>query len=319
MFAIVIESIAALLVLGMLYQYVSSKRDQRKLPPMGEMIDIGTHRLHVLHSQSFQTGPSVILEAGGGMTSSSWMLVQPEIAKFANCISYDRAGLGYSEQDPSPATILNSVNDLYQLLAKLNLPKPYILVGHSYAGLLNQLYAKLHPDDVAGIVLVDATHEEWLKIVPFPSAGALTLFRILTFFGVLRLFIRKLFPLPKTLPVQMRQRIYAEASVSKGIVNNKAIFTKTNIKKIFAAFADIPRLNKPLTVITAGLRSGPERKFAEKQTVLQKDLVSRSIQGQQVIAEKSGHFIPFWQPELIVSAVDEMIKKLEKEGSANPL
>src|SRR5688572_24567737 len=94
---IIIVCLFSLLALGALYQFVASKLAQRKFLSLGEMVDISDNRpLHVVRTQSFEHGPTVILEAGNGLTSSSWMLVQPEIAKFANCMSYDRAGFGSS-------------------------------------------------------------------------------------------------------------------------------------------------------------------------------------------------------------------------------
>src|SRR3990167_3642864 len=96
------------------------------------------------------------------------MLVHSEMAKCANCLSYDRAGFGWSRGSAAPCTSQNSVKDLHDLMLKLSLPKPYILVGHSYGGMLNRLYTEMYPDEVAGIVLVDAYHEEQLKTIPLP-------------------------------------------------------------------------------------------------------------------------------------------------------
>ncbi|MEI6790554.1 MAG: alpha/beta hydrolase [Myxococcaceae bacterium] len=310
MLELILAVIGLLFASGVLYQYVSNRMDKYRFPPLGEIISIENRFFHIVRTQISHKGPTVILDAGNGLTSSSWMLVQPEITKFANCISYDRAGFGWSDRSHEPNTSLNCVKDLHALLHRLNLPKPYILVGHSYGGMLSQLYAKLYPEDVAGIVLVDTYHEKQVKLVPMPSAGILNIFKIIAFLGIFRLFIQKLFPLPKTLPAQMRQRIHAEISAYTWIKTTKDVFAR--IDENLTHFRNMPILNKPLTVISAGLCVGPELKVQAQIDKLQKELVLRSTQGSQIIAEKSSHNIPFSQPEVIVNAVYEMIKNHAK-------
>ena len=89
----IICSLIGFIFIGAVYQFWSAKQDQRIYLPFGEMIGIKNHRfLHVIRKKISEQGPSVILEAGNGLSSTSWMLVQPEIEKFTNCLSYDRAG-----------------------------------------------------------------------------------------------------------------------------------------------------------------------------------------------------------------------------------
>jgi len=131
-----------------------------KLPPPGRMIDIGGHRLHV--QISGESGPSVILESGLAATSLTWALVQPLIAQFAHVMSYDRAGLGWSDDATRPATALNAVQDLEALLDRAGLPAPFLLVGHSFGGLIARIFQQRHPELVAGLVLVDpVVRDEW--------------------------------------------------------------------------------------------------------------------------------------------------------------
>jgi len=131
-----------------------------KLPPPGRMIDIGGRRLHV--QISGESGPSVILESGLAATSLTWALVQPLIAQFAHVMSYDRAGLGWSDDATRPATALNAVQDLEALLDRAGLPAPFLLVGHSFGGLIARIFQQRHPELVAGLVLVDpVVRDEW--------------------------------------------------------------------------------------------------------------------------------------------------------------
>ena len=301
--------IGLIVFIGAAYQFWSVKRDQRIYPPLGEIIGIKDHRfLHVVRKIISEHGPSVILEAGNGLSSTSWMLVQPEIEKFTNCLSYDRAGFGWSPQNPADNTSSSNVEDLHDLLSKLDIPKPYILVGHSYGGLLNLLYAHRYPKEVAGIVLVDAYHEEQLKVIPLPSPTMMRILKIASIFGVFRLLVNKLFPLPPTLPVAMRKRIQAEITCYNWVSTMQDIFSHADENLL--PLKNLPTLNKPMAVISAELHSGAELKFKDRICELQKDLVRKSSSGYQIIAENSTHNIPFSQPKLIIATIKEMIAQL---------
>jgi pimeloyl-ACP methyl ester carboxylesterase len=127
-----------------------------KYPPPGELVDIGGRRLHVQISGNASVGaPTVILEAGLAATSLSWASVQPLIANFARVASYDRAGLGWSDNSLAPATARHAADDLHLLLDRAELPAPYILVGHSLGALIARMFQQRHPETVAGLVLVD--------------------------------------------------------------------------------------------------------------------------------------------------------------------
>src|SRR5690606_28471284 len=87
-------------------------------------------------------------------------------ARFARVVTYDRAGLGWSDPAPGPRTAEAMVADLRALLRAAGVPAPYVLVGQSFAGLLVRLYAYLHPSEVAGLVLVDGAHEDQYQRFP---------------------------------------------------------------------------------------------------------------------------------------------------------
>ena len=97
-----------------------------------------------------------ILEAGFGGSSTDWRDVQPQLGRTTRTCAYDRAGLGSSVAMPGVHDADDEVRDLQQLLFSARIAPPYVLVGHSYGGLLSRLYAYEHPRDVAGMVLVDA-------------------------------------------------------------------------------------------------------------------------------------------------------------------
>lgn len=103
--------------------------------------------------------PTVVLDAGSPDTSAAWRWVQPRIAREARVCSYDRLGLGKSGQPPSgaPRTASEQVHELHALLTLARIPKPYVIVGHSWGGLLAVLFTHMYPRVVVGAVLFDPT------------------------------------------------------------------------------------------------------------------------------------------------------------------
>lgn len=152
-----------LMLAGAVYQAAATAADARRYPPPGQRIDVGGHRLHLYCMGSGL--PTVIMEAGAGGFSLHWGLVQPELAKTTRVCSYDRAGLGWSDPRPGPTTSRGVAHELHELLTRAGVPGPYVLVGHSIGGFHVRFYAAEHPEQVAGMVLVDPSVEDADRIV----------------------------------------------------------------------------------------------------------------------------------------------------------
>ena len=148
------------LVIGAIYQALATEADQRSaFPGPGEMVEVGDHRLHL--NCVGQGSPTVVLDGGWGYTSVEWTgWVQPDVAKHTRVCSYDRAGMGWSEPGSGPPDANRVPSDLHALLQEANEEGPYVLVGHSLAGLYCRVYAERYPEEVAGMVLVDSTHPD---------------------------------------------------------------------------------------------------------------------------------------------------------------
>jgi pimeloyl-ACP methyl ester carboxylesterase len=124
-----------------------------------QRVDIGQGRHLNLYCRG-DRGPTVIFDAGTGEQSWDWRYVQPAVGRHARACAYDRAGYGFSDAATRPGTAANAVDDLHALIKAAHLPTPVILVGHSYGGLVSQLYTYVFPREVAGLVLVDTYHED---------------------------------------------------------------------------------------------------------------------------------------------------------------
>ena len=149
------------------FQAVATRVDAVRLRPPGKFVTIPDGVLHF--QQLGNEGPTVILESGLAATSLSWVLTQAEIGCFARAISYDRSGLGFSKPSRRPHSLDQMLTGLHHLANAAAWPRPYTLVGHSFGGLLVQTYAHLHPEHVAGLVLVDPVSiADWSN--PSPSS-----------------------------------------------------------------------------------------------------------------------------------------------------
>jgi pimeloyl-ACP methyl ester carboxylesterase len=121
----------------------------------GHLVAIGAGRSLYLHCEG--TGsPTVILEAGFGGNSNDWSEVEGPLGRATRTCAYDRVGLGSSLPIPGVHDAADEIADLSRLLDDADIPPPYVLVGHSYGGLLVRLFAHANSFNTAGIVLVDS-------------------------------------------------------------------------------------------------------------------------------------------------------------------
>jgi pimeloyl-ACP methyl ester carboxylesterase len=167
---------------GATYQWLATRKELAATPPPGHLVDIGGYRLHLWCSGD--GAPAVILDTGLGGSSADWGFVQPDVARFTRVCSYDRAGMGYSDPGPSPRTARRIASELAELLIRSGINGPAVLVGASIAGFDVRVLASDHPERVAGLVLVDASHEDQALEVPRMAR----FIPLLSTIGVLRLF-----------------------------------------------------------------------------------------------------------------------------------
>lgn len=329
--------IAAVLLLQIAAQLLCLWLDGRKFRAPGTLIKIKNRTVHV--HQLGAGAPPIVLEAGIAATSLNWSILQPQLAQMATTYSYDRAGFGWSKSQNRECTLQRMSDDLHELAMALNIPRPYVLMGHSYAAYILRVYAQRFPEELAGIILVDPlTPEEWIKPrrfqrwqlrrgVWFSRAGAalgsigvnrfcLWLLqrgnsavpsRVLSVFGARasetgHRILGELAKLPPETVRLIRERwSHAEFFLTM------ARYIRTLPAAAAEASQSLIPAHIPVTVIS-GAHQPPVR-MAEHQAI-----AAHSLHGRHLVAANSAHWIHLDQPELIVEAFCEMTEKLKAES-----
>ncbi|HEU0002237.1 MAG TPA: alpha/beta hydrolase [Ktedonobacteraceae bacterium] len=312
------------LVVTSIYQLISIARDERKYPPAGKLVDVGGYRLHV--TIQGEGGPTVVMDAGLAHISTVWSLVQPEVTTFARVCTIDRAGHAWSDAGPLPRTSRQICEELHALLANASIEGPYVLVGHSFGGLNMYLYASLYPDEVTGLVLLDALSRDIDLYTPrefslFILANRLKyrVYSPLTRLGITRLYLRlkgvdAAQDFIVHLPLELRYSTIA------GYLRKTFIAAARECASLRASVQQArlaqPLRDIPLVVIAHGLpemfaghMSAEEAAQAEQHwQQMQAELARLSPSGTYMIAEKSGHKIHIDQPELVVDAIRQVVE-----------
>jgi pimeloyl-ACP methyl ester carboxylesterase len=303
-----VGGLLALAVIGAIYQVVATQIDQRTYPPPGEMVDAGTHSLHI--NCLGEGGPTVILEAANFGMSAHWVRVQQQLAKTTRVCAYDRAGLGWSEAGPEPRDARQISSELHTLLnGAADTEGPYVLVGHSYGGLYARMYAARYPDQVAGVVLVDSSHPEQFTRSPQGRAmyektrrmGAVIPW--LTRLGVIRLI--NFYPAHPDLPSQQRAQIEAFNSSTRQVATTVEEFSAT--PQTNAQVRGSQSLgDKPLAVVSAGEQSSDWLEMQDELAALSSQSIHRVVDGathESLLYDKGDSQVTSAAIEQVVDAV----------------
>jgi pimeloyl-ACP methyl ester carboxylesterase len=312
---------------------VAAQNASPPLPAPGRLVDLGGWRLH-LHCTGVRATaqPLVVLEAGAGDFSVDWSLVQPSVARFARVCSYDRAGSGWSDLGPRPRTMEQISWELHELLARAGERAPYLLVGHSYGGALVRIFQRAYPADVVGLVLVDAQSDDPIRMLPggkvgrssdlatgapippVKPAGPLRESEVPPrIIALIEPQLRQMAPHandpPRDLlpPAAQRMRTWTLGQLKHALSNDNPVEAEElALLRADRARSPHPLGDLPLVVLSRG-RAEEDATGEEGHRREQTDLVALSRSGRQVVAGRSGHHIPLQEPELVVTAIRDVL------------
>lgn len=299
----------------------SAERREARRPPLGEWIELDGRRLHLRRVGT--GGPSIVIESGGGASSVMWWPLQDRLAALSTVVTYDRAGLGWSDPAPLPRTLVERADELHSLLRCAQIPPPYVLVGLSYGGPLIRLFAAQHRELVAGLVFVDIGHE-----AVFSEPGALKYVRlsarmfrvasVLVALGVTRVLrIRGIPTSPTALPyTEVQQRIlhsrFPPAHAFRAGADEFA-----SMQGIAGAMQGLGRPgvlgSLPVVVLSHGKPfPGPFAVLETNHLRGQQELAALSSNSGLVIATNSSHAIPLEEPQLVLDAITRVFTEVRR-------
>ncbi|MDC2866459.1 alpha/beta fold hydrolase [Bacillus sp. BP-3] len=213
--------------------------------------------------------PTIVMDAGYGDYSKTWSSIINEISLLTEVLVYDRAGLGKSEKSLNPRTSQEMVEELNQLLIKMKIQPPYILVGHSFGGVNMRIYATKYPNNVAALLLIDSTPESYKE---------------------------------RFLPTMSKefQQAYNDQFIYESTYDE---FT-ASLKQLKQTKQ---QLNVPLIVLSAGKKDHYSKKSQELWNEMQKEILEISTKSELIIAENSTHYIQNDEPFVVIDAIQRLI------------
>jgi pimeloyl-ACP methyl ester carboxylesterase len=307
-------AITAAVLASVAYQEAAAARDRRRFPPPGRLVDVSGRKLHML--EAGHGTPTVVIVPALGDNVLVWMRIQRALASEMRVCVYDRAGIGWS--DPSPRgrrTIDGAAGDLRALLDAAGIEPPLILVGHSIGGAIARRFATRYPDMVAGMVLVDSSHERQSErhgVNGFPYGRPANLRRAvrvqLRILGARRLAAA--LGLLRALDADIDREVLAEHAGAHRAIMLSTRQRRAVVREIvmMARIAETPPPlgSIPLTVITAGGRIIPGWRE------MQDELAALSARSIHITAQQSGHYVHLDEPELVVQAIRNLVRRVAR-------
>lgn len=245
-----------------------------------EKYSLATTKGKLQYNISGNGKPNIILINGGSGPIEGWGKIITEISNSSSVFSYNRLGVTGSDKPKEPQDGITIIKTLREALTIIDFEPPFLLVGHSLGGLYANLYARLYPNEVAGVVFLESSHPKDLSLNEYQGKTVKSINKVFTLFDSLS--FHKQF--------------------------NEVNFVKETVNQIqqIDSFPEIP-----VYVITGGKenRLMPE-KVRKKRLDNQKELLSLSRNSKHIIAEKSGHFPQLSDATIVVNSIKDCIKQI---------
>jgi pimeloyl-ACP methyl ester carboxylesterase len=327
--AVLVVVIAAV-VSGSAYEWFGRRSARRYHPPRGTLVDVDGRRLQ-LDCRGTGT-PTVVLESGLDIIGSlSWGLVHDSLAATARTCAYIRAGIVWSDPRQDPFTASGVADDLHAALRAAGERGPLVLAGHSLGGPLILTFTGRFPDEVAGLVMVDASHPDQLeRLKPYmpggemPSVTPLKVGAALSWSGLVRLLTRGS-QQQAAQPDADKRAVETYASTSLG----GALRELEGLEQVLGEAGQYRQLgDRPLVVLTAmkpptaaeRAASGmsEEQAVGMKQAwlVMQREEATWSSRSRHEVLDDASHYIQFDRPDVVIRAVREVVADVRAGGAA---
>jgi pimeloyl-ACP methyl ester carboxylesterase len=303
---------AAAGVASLAYQTIAEARDRRRFPPPGRLVDVGGRRLHMMTAG--EGSPAVvIIPALGEPVLGWWHVLQGAAAEAQACV-YSRAEIGWSDPPPHwQRTPELMAADLYALLCAAGITPPYVLVGHSMGGVVARCFYAQHPGLVAGMLLVDSSHEQqaerfaalgwwrgrvlYFRVAMQRQARVLGILRLVASAGLVR---GPGAEIAREAPPEYA-RAYRAILLSS---RERRVAVREWLMMAFMKGAPPGLDSIPLTVLT---RAASTRWDWPVWAQMQHELAALSSDSEHIRAQEAGHYIHLDEPELVIQAIRDLV------------
>lgn len=299
-------------VAGLVVESAAEASDRQSYTAPGTFYGVDGHQMHIICVG--ESSPTVILEAGAGHFSATWAWVQANVAESTRVCAYDRAGYGWSESATAPRDAAHIAAELHTLLAMAGEEPPYVMVGHSVGGIYVRVFNAQYPDEVAGMVLVDATHpDNWER--QGESTGTLGVMadvsKVIARFGLMRLFMStQTFDLPTpysdALKADMSSPTYWDTQ-SADIAAMDATLSEVRANEGLG--------NLPLAVLASV--DYPEGKGRDTELALQAELAALSQNSTFTIIDGARHITLLTNPDYAAQVSEAIIGIVEAANASD--
>jgi pimeloyl-ACP methyl ester carboxylesterase len=313
---------------GVAYQTIATMRDTVRFPPPGVLVDLGPRRLHLLCIGA--GAPTVLFENSGFGNSASMSAVREELAMRTRVCSYDREGVGWSDPAGWSTSVGALADELGVLQDRAGLPPPFVIVASSVGGAVAEIFARRYPERIAGLVFLDAANSGMLPVFAdlLHDAPVRTACVVATAAGATGV-VRALDPF------HLRSQPGADAQRSAALMYGSMPWSAVCAamrglpitRQEFARAAPLPA-NVPLVVMSADTEAGlippgaaaliAPAKLTDAIAQLRathKALAAQSTRGSWSVVKGSTHLIGESQPDVVVNAVDGMLRTLSRSSS----
>jgi pimeloyl-ACP methyl ester carboxylesterase len=278
--------------------------------PPGKLVEVNGRNMHI--NCIGNKSPTIILDSGAGGFSLEWRNIQHSLSQYARVCAYDRAGYGWSDMGPLPRTTKRIAHELHTLLENAGIHGPFIIVGHSFGGFTAQYFARYFEDEIAGLVLVDSSHDE--QVYRLPENGKNVVRRSLhqdRSTMVTKAVLHEHYPEEDAAVAQQLMARWSAMLTWREEMANYALSAR-ELRDLHRG----PILQIPIVVLTRGKRVWPDTPYGDAMekawTELQDELSDLSDHSTHIIAENSGHVIHLDEPDLVVDAIHDVLNYVEK-------